>query len=256
MLGKLIKYEYKSTARTFFPIYIALLLVAVINRVFRMGDIDMAWGISTLALVGLFIALGVLTIIVIVQRFNKNLLGDEGYLMFTLPVNSEQLILSKLVISIVWTAISGIVAFMTFLILVGDAPFFKELFTDWQWLWAEFTIVVQKEANINSPTLFLVIILAMSLLSYISFIFTVYLSLAAAQLPAFNKHRGIVGFAAFFVINVVISIGSQIISVFIPRYVLNSFTSVASLAISATLILCIILFIGIKWILDRHLNLE
>lgn len=197
MLEKLIKYEYKATARIFIPIYIALLLVAVINRVFRIGNIDVAWGISTLALVGLFIALGVLTIIVIVQRFNKNLLGDEGYLMFTLPVKSEQLIVSKLIISIVWTIISGIVAFITFLILLCEASLFNEIFTNWNMIWTEFSIAVQEQMHVSSPILFIAMIVAILLLSYISFIFKIYLSLAAAQLPAFNKHRGVVGFAAF-----------------------------------------------------------
>lgn len=256
MLGKLIKYEYKATSRTFIPIYIALLLVAVINRIFRMGDIDVAWGISTLALVGLFIALGVLTIIVIVQRFNKNLLGDEGYLMFTLPVSSVQLIVSKLVISIVWAITSSIVAFATFLILLGDAPFFKELFTDWNQIWAEFTLVVQEQMNISNPIWFLVIIVVIMLLSYISFIFTIYLSLAAAQLPVFNKHRGVVGFAAFFVINLVSSTCTQILDLVIPESVASNFSSASLVMIIITLIMCSVVFIGIKWILDKHLNLE
>lgn len=256
MLGKLIKYEYKATARTFIPIYIALLLVAVINRVLRIGNIDVAWGISMIVLVGLFIALGVLTIIVIVQRFNKNLLGDEGYLMFTLPVKSEQLIASKLIISIVWTIISSIVAFVTFLILLGEAPLFNEIFTNWNIIWTEFTIAVQEQMHVSSPILFIVMILAVLLLSYISFIFEIYLSLAAAQLPVFNKNRGVVGFAAFFVINVVLSICSQILGVIIPDQVVNTFASSITIMIISTLIICIVLFIGIKWILDKHLNLE
>lgn len=256
MLGKLIKYEYKATARTFIPIYIALLLVAVINRVLRIGNIDVAWGISMIVLVGLFIALGVLTIIVIVQRFNKNLLGDEGYLMFTLPVKSEQLVASKLIISIVWTTISSIVAFVTFLILLGEAPLFNEIFTNWNIIWTEFTIAVQEQMHVSSPILFIAMILAVLLLSYISFIFEIYLSLAAAQLPVFNKNRGVVGFAAFFVINVVLSICSQILGVIIPDQVVNTFASSITIMIISTLIVCIVLFIGIKWILDKHLNLE
>lgn len=256
MLGKLIKYEYKATSRTFIPIYIALLLVAIINRIFRMGDIAAASVISTIVLVGLFIALGVLTIIVIVQRFNRNLLGDEGYLMFTLPVSSVQLIVSKLVISIVWTITSSIVAFVTFLILLGEASLFNEIFTNWNEIWVEFTIAMQEQMHVSSPIWFIVMILAMLLLSYISFIFQIYLSLAAAQLPVFNKHRGVVGFVAFFIINVILSICSQIVKLIMPEQVGNTFGSAAAVMIITALIVCIILFVGIKWILDKHLNLE
>lgn len=256
MLGKLIKYEYRATARTFIPIYIALLLVAIINRVFRIRNIDVAWGISTIVLVGLFIALGVLTIIVIIERFNKNLLGDEGYLMFTLPVKSEQLIVSKLIISIVWTIVSGIIAFITFLILLGEVSLFNEFFINWNIIWRGYTIIVQEQMQVSSPILFIAMMGAISLLSYISFIFEIYLSLAAAQLPIFNKNRVIVGFVTFFIINVVLSIGSQLLEIIIPDQMVNTFASSITIMIITGLIVCIILFIGIKWILDKHLNLE
>ena len=34
MLGKLLKYEIKATGRIFLPIYLALILLAGINRIF------------------------------------------------------------------------------------------------------------------------------------------------------------------------------------------------------------------------------
>lgn len=256
MLGKLIKYEYKATARTFIPIYIALLLVAVINRVLRIGNIDVAWEVSTIVLVGLFIGLGVLTIIMIIERFNKNLLGDEGYLMFTLPVKSEQLILSKLIISIIWTIISGVVASITFLILLGEASLFNEIFTTSDIIWIEFKNIVPGQMYINNPILYLGMIGVTALISYISFILKVYLSLAAAQLPVFNKNRSVVGFIAFLVINVVLSICSGIMKLIIPNQLFNTFSSSLIMAVVIGLIICSLLFIGIKWILDKHLNLE
>ena len=256
MLGKLIKYEYKATARTFIPIYIALLLVAVINRVFRIGNIEVAWGISTIVLVGLFIGLGVLTIIMIIERFNKNLLGDEGYLMFTLPVKSEQLILSKLMISIIWTIISGVVASVTFLILLGEVSLLDEIFTNSDIIWIEFKNILQGQKYINNPILFIGLIGIAGIVSYMSFIFKVYLSLAAAQLPVFNKNRVIVALIAFFSINVVLSICSRIIKFIISAELFYNFSSALMLMLVTQGVVCIVLFISIKWILDKHLNLE
>lgn len=256
MLGKLIKYEYKATARTFIPIYIAILVVAVINRVFRIGNIEVAWGISTIVLVGLFIGLGVLTIIMIIERFNKNLLGNEGYLMFTLPVKSEQLILSKLIISMIWTIISGIIASITFLILLGEASLFNEIFVNSDVIWIEFKNILQGQKYISNPILFIGVIGISGIINYISFIFKVYLSLAAAQLPVFNKNRTIVAFIVFFAINVVLSICSKVIKLIIPEALFYTFSSVLILMIVTGIVVCIILFIAIKWILDKHLNLE
>ena len=44
-------------------------------------------------------ALGAYTCVVTIQRFYKGLLGQEGYLMFTLPVKNWQLVFSKALVS-------------------------------------------------------------------------------------------------------------------------------------------------------------
>ena len=88
MLGKLLKYELKATSRVFIPLYIAILVVSIVNGLSLNLEILNIQGLATIVLMCLFISLFVITIVVTIQRFNKNLLKDEGYLMFTLPVNS------------------------------------------------------------------------------------------------------------------------------------------------------------------------
>ncbi len=116
MLSKLLKYEFRSTAIYFLPIYAALILVSsffyIVNKISEtiQGDIymkfyhtlDILEAMSASIYVLLAIGLAVTTFIVIVIRFYKNLLGNEGYLMFTLPVSVEENILAKLIPSIVW----------------------------------------------------------------------------------------------------------------------------------------------------------
>jgi hypothetical protein len=72
-----------------------------------------------------------MTLIVLIQRFYKNLLGDEGYLMFTLPVQSWSHILSKLAVSMLWTVVSGGVALCSILFIssnnISTPEFYKEL---------------------------------------------------------------------------------------------------------------------------------
>lgn len=116
MLSKLLKYEFRSTAIYFLPIYAALILVSsffyIVNKISEsmQGDmyikyyhmLDTLQVISASIYVLLAIGLAVTTFIVIIIRFYKNLLGNEGYLMFTLPVSVEENILAKLIPSIVW----------------------------------------------------------------------------------------------------------------------------------------------------------
>lgn len=125
MLGKLLKYELKSTAKFFVPMYFAILVITTLNSIFIRKNVFVeAQGIINMVIGGLFIAITTLTIVIIVKRFKKNLLGDEGYLMFTLPVKSSSLILSKYISALIWVLLTMIVSSMAIII------YSNALFTD------------------------------------------------------------------------------------------------------------------------------
>ena len=54
--------------------------------------------------------MGVMSLVVMIQRFYKNVLGDEGYLTLTLPVNVHEILWSKLIVSFVWFLATGLIA--------------------------------------------------------------------------------------------------------------------------------------------------
>lgn len=64
------------------------------------------------------VAVAVVSVMTIVTRFTRNLLGREGYLMHTLPVTESQLILSKLISSVVWMLCSSIVGIFSFAVML------------------------------------------------------------------------------------------------------------------------------------------
>lgn len=134
MFGKLMKYEMKSLTRGLLPLYGAILAVAVINRVLMGISLNSGMGlpviIAMMVYFGLCVAVGVVTIMAVVQRFYKGLLCDEGYLMHTLPVRPVELVLSKLTGATVMTILSGVVGVVSVLILmsVGLNDFFA---VDW-----------------------------------------------------------------------------------------------------------------------------
>lgn len=66
------------------------------------------------------LALGVATTFYFLIRFYKNLYTDQGYLMHTLPVTSHQLILSKAFVMYIWQVISGLVMFISILLLANS----------------------------------------------------------------------------------------------------------------------------------------
>ena len=109
MLGKLMKYELKACGRIFVPLYVAILVVAAIIGVFSNTESFQVASILIFILMALFIGLMVVTIVLIIQRFKKSLLEDEGYLMFTLPVSIKNLILSKYLTSLIYIILSTII---------------------------------------------------------------------------------------------------------------------------------------------------
>ena len=69
--------------------------------------------------ISIFIALVAATVIIVILRFYKGLLGDEGYLMHTLPVKPWQLITSKGLVAAGVVLLSIIVAMVSLAILAG-----------------------------------------------------------------------------------------------------------------------------------------
>lgn len=148
MLKQLLKYEFKATKRLYFGLYLALALLSVVLGVsFRQEN---AWADNTnfgrlevilmVLYLSVLFAIAVLCFVSTVQRFYKNLLGREGYLMHTLPVTETQLILSKLITSMVWVLCSGLVGIVCITVMVSIGVLDAEVlgmvdWESWKQLW-------------------------------------------------------------------------------------------------------------------------
>ena len=148
MLKQLLKYEFKATKSLYFGLYLALALLSVVLGVsFRQENAradNTNFGRLEVILMILYLsvifAIAVLCFVSTVQRFYKNLLGREGYLMHTLPVTETQLILSKLLTSMVWVLCSGLVGIVCITVMVAVGVFDPETFgmadwDSWKQLW-------------------------------------------------------------------------------------------------------------------------
>ena len=124
MLSRLMKHEFRATGRRMLPTLGVLALLGVLaNLSIRLLDSGVG-GTLMRILMGLFVAaffIGmtvawVMTLVLMVSRFYRNLLKDEGYLMFTLPTSTHALIWSKLIVSTVWfLATALLIGLLTFL---------------------------------------------------------------------------------------------------------------------------------------------
>lgn len=110
-LGKLFRFELSASLRQFVPVMIIYFILCAVFR-FAMEfenvsePIAILFVILTIIFVGMTFVIAFYPIYNAVTRFNKNLLGDEGYLMNTLPVKTSANIVAKMLSSIVITVCS------------------------------------------------------------------------------------------------------------------------------------------------------
>lgn len=121
MLGKLFKHELWAMSRIMLPVMAVLVVLAGLSNV-SVRYIDMVQSDFLTFVLALFLVLfflgvfaaAVVLVVVIVSRFYNNLLKDEGYLMFTLPVSTHELVWSKLLASLVWSVVSALIMLALF----------------------------------------------------------------------------------------------------------------------------------------------
>ena len=271
MLGKLIKYEFKSTSRVMWFLYGALIVVgALLGFMLRIDDdsnlsimpfyassetTQKALQITMGALGGIYVlmiqAIFIMTIIMIITRFNRNLLGGEGYLMHTLPVKTHNLILSKGIVAIIWGAIavlSGILSGLFFSITSGVLGLIiKE--NAWAQIWGS----IKEMFGLNTVLFIIAIVIGC-----ISTVMAFYFAMAIGNLA--NKNKFLYAVLAYVGIQVVLSIivsviginGGGIVGLMFGPDNLRGFLIQS---IIEGLILIVGFFFGTTYILKNKLNL-
>ena len=73
------------------------------------------------------LAVGLVTVFAMVQRFRNSLLRDEGYIMHTLPVSIHAHIWAKVIVSGLWYALSSAAFVLASLLVAADAEFVRDM---------------------------------------------------------------------------------------------------------------------------------
>ncbi len=275
MLIKLLKYEFKFTGRSLLPIYAALLVLTVLMNLgdgmrFGFNNAGMFEGFFKTMLIFTYScvisAVCIITVVLLVQRFYKNLLRDEGYLMHTLPVSAAQNIASKLICAVVWSVVSLLVAGLSLL-------FISMTFSNWQQFFdglADFIHDLNVAFGIHWP-LFALETLALVLLALASSIVEVYLALAIGHIA--NNHKIACSIGAYIGLKVLSGLIGQLLGHGIVNWHwLNDFfqnffygslhEQIAGIhmmllgMLAVSLIYTGVMFVATNWIMKNKLNLE
>ena len=121
MLGKLLKYEIPALGRKLVPLYIGWAATAALLGLMvgpAQSKTEFGVVLSGLLYTAAATAVVVMGVIMIVQRYNRSLLGEEGYFSHVLPVTASEHIASKSIAALVWVLLSGVALILTGIIIV------------------------------------------------------------------------------------------------------------------------------------------
>ncbi len=205
MLTKLIKHEMKACSRLLLPLYLVLLVLTIMDKILLSlnifkGVLGIITGFFTVVYIMSIIAIMAVTTIIIILRFYKNLVTDEGYLMFTLPVTPHELISSKLISSFIWTMLSLIAVLSSIFAVVITGERLKMIPEAIQLTMQELTATFG-----NLTALLIIEIIAYFIFAIFCSTLIYYASIAVGQL--FNGHKVLGSFVAYAGFNII----SQII---------------------------------------------
>lgn len=275
MLGKLIKHEFKGSGRTMVPFILVCLGLSVLaglsirgmENLQDYGWFTVLFGIVMFLFSAGLIAVCIMALVVCIERFRKNLLGDEGYLMFTLPVSVDEHIFAKLIVSSVWFVATWLVCMLAFVLMFLCNLDLMDVD------WSEISYVMGEVwAKLLDFGLLHIIAYILELLALVfaACCFTCMQFYSAMAIGySFSNHKLLLSVVFFFAINVALSILQPLLLVFTGNAGLLDFMANSAQNISGpaavhlvllgaflyALVFFAVLYIPTRLLLKRRLNL-
>ncbi len=288
MLGKLMKYEWKSVYKVGAALVAAILAVTIIGYFalrspamaeFLFSDTELE-GIQSVIFAFMSMASMMLYMMLLVGaiygimiyvgvHFYKTMYTDQGYLIHTLPVKKHHIFLSKIFVSGVWVLFINLslvisVVVLSFGMVQGvTAGVASEV--DWSMFWSEMGVVFE-ELNVNTAHMLIVIILIVVLTPFTS-VLQIFGALTIGQLSKkYKLLMGILAYIGLLVVNSIISALVQTITTFgyafnygmsgsdeMPTgYLLAAYDS----TLVTSCVLGVVLYFVSYHIMNKKLNLE
>ena len=278
MLSKLVKYDIKSLIRVFIPVWIvAPILAVMLSGAIHLISVSdgplmslvseyvgpILLGILGILFVAVIVGMMIMTLILVIRRFWNGLLKEEGYLAFTLPVETWQLIVSKVIVAAIVNLISGLVAVLSCLILflgISKEVYYSIGYT-LSFVWSGVT------GELGAYTGVVIVLgILFTIITSICGTYMLYASMSLGQLM--EDHRVAGSFLAYIGLNIAVStitnIGTMIVMNILPDNMVNITANNAGLIITLYMLIMLVLnaiqmavyHVITEYVLTNKLNLE
>ena len=276
MLMKLWKYDMKFSYRIMVFIYI----IAIALSVFLSGTVLLSQKIEYVSIFSVIsllpymfslLAVSLSGMLILAIRVYKNLYTDEGYLTFTLPVTTAQLIWSKVLLYAFWQVASIFVFILSIalpLVTVaylqgvgGDIAGIIELAVDYLGFMARTVWGLDAQKIV----IFVAVIVVSYVLLLISTPVSIIFSFSIGQLA--NRYRLLITFIVYYAYNIVMNTVISIIeslffvgnNLLVPEtslgFDMTSLISVSAISLVIDIVITILIFIISHNIMSKKLNL-
>ena len=273
MLRKLFKYDFKYIAKYTIPAMIAALCAALaatgILRIMMSYDFDKYGTIGNIAEITggillffcvLFIILfNLIVTVIILKRYYDNCFTDEGYLTFTLPTDSNTILVSKVLAGVLWSMITGIIMIgcLAILVLFGTSQSGVINHEITEFLSSGLKLMSENPQN----WLVAMEILVMTIVSVFFSITVFYLAITIGSIIA-KKHKILASIGIYYGINIILSI---LMEIFMTIFAVSTYSPIdyeysVSISVYGTIHLTIgiftLIFAGLAvgaYLITRHL---
>ena len=220
MIAKLLKHEWKANSGLLGVLSLSVagisLLVTALLCFVESGVANLpaiVWVPVWVMIGGGFLAMAVYSVavqIILLARFYKNKFTDEGYLTFTLPVTTHQILLSSLLNYVIWSVISVVVAIIgigaPILACMAQAGVLTNEFIE---QFKMFMGVIFSENGVTEYTILLVVSTVVSALASVMLVHT---AIALGAVLA-KKHKILAAFGCYYGFSMILSTISTVLTV-------------------------------------------
>lgn len=213
-MRKYMKYEVKGTYKFILGILLVVLIASTVIQLNVQSELNNGTNLafesqgfkaltfltSILVIFGAFLT----AFFYIIGSFRKELYEDRGYLTFTLPLTGNQILGSKLLVSLLWYIVLG-AGIVVYNLLLSFILFGR----DWRY------ILTSVFENINISFISLGIV---SIISAIVTLILIYFAIALSRVSIRNKKIGGIWFVVFIILNVFVTYLTAKVSGLFPYY--------------------------------------
>jgi|GEM_PF-2813424 len=219
MFGKLLKHEFRATARII-PLSWAAMVV-IVGLYMLVNKLEIVWLQSTsiVFVVIAVVAVSLIAVCVVAARFYQTVYKNESYLTHTLPVTAGQILWSKVLTGVFWICISAALTIggliVLFIPLYESDPSIRAM-VDFYLNWAKQIGIV--------PVISVAILIG--ILSCVDSVAQIFTAITLGNLPGNQKHSLALSVVFYLLINQVLSTTTGVISLLLPPALRISATGV------------------------------